>query len=78
MTFLFDRLGHWWRKKQRQQDLKFLWPIIKDCAKGNDQYLSPEHLNRARQAFLLHISNNSAWTKDYNYWQLYVGVSSLV
>ena len=49
-------LGKWWRRRQRDIDLKILWP----------QLLKEEpDLEAARTAFGLHAINDPAWTTDY-------------
>ncbi len=49
---MIRRLIKWWRARQRQIDLDILWPACRDQAAD---------LAAARNAFLLHVSQDSAW-----------------
>lgn len=42
----------WWRKRQREIDLRVLWPALKDA--------EPD-LERAKIGFLLHARIDPAW-----------------
>ena len=45
-------LRDWWRNRQRDIDLKILWPICKENASD---------IHMARAAFAFHAFNDEAW-----------------
>lgn len=58
----------WLRKRQREADLKILWPICKRDA--------PD-LEHAKFVFAFHANNEPAWTKDYTEEELYHFINNL-
>lgn len=56
-----DMIFKWWRKCQRETDMKILWPVCKETASTLDD---------AKFAFFWHITNDAAWTKDFNLTEL--------
>lgn len=49
-------IGRWWRRRQREIDARILWP---SCANATPS------LDMAKAAFMLHATNDPAWTTDY-------------
>jgi hypothetical protein len=49
-------IGKWWRKRQRNIDIKILWPACKKQALT---------LDMARNVFIVHAMDDPAWTTDF-------------
>ena len=66
---VFALIGRWWRKRQRDVDLRVLWPACKEEALGD--------LEHARTAFFLHCMMDPAWTHDLSEKQIEAFVENL-
>lgn len=53
---MISRLIQGWRAILRKHDLEILWPAFKKHAQTLDQ---------AKAGFMIHASNDPAWTTDY-------------
>lgn len=65
---ILKRIGLWWRQRQRNIDMKILWPVCVQQAPTRPQ---------AQAAFAVHAFNDPAWTKDYTHDQLKLFIDAL-
>lgn len=66
---MIKAIGKWWRKRQRQEDMKILWPACLEAGGKRFQEGKGEiHtvLHYAKAAFACHAFNDKAWTKDFS------------